>query len=230
MDSTQKLFKLLGSGLFAAGNLDRISRVFYDAAKIVYERQKQSTRPQLKMRDISSALILADSLHSRAYRFVAGGDLAGNFGGGFGEADALDYYDKRVTGTAHDKLGRTIRIDDDGMKSLYKDDATGLHVVASENYEEGRGKRLPWIRHTLQNSGAIYVSEETRKGVFHRAYLYTAIVSIPLREQKPKISYYVVVVREGRKNEDLKYVTAYYMLKLNDFLRVISPTHPLQVT
>ena len=226
MDSTKRLFKLLGSGLFSGANLDRLSRVFYDAAKIVYERQKKSSR-QLKMRDISSAIIVADSLHAQAYRFEASGPLAANFGN-FPEADALDYYDKQVIGVVKDKLGRSIRIDDDGMKSLYKDDASGRHIVESKNYEEGRGKRLPWIRHALVNSGAVYVREETTKGIFRRAYLYTAIVSIPLvQAPKPQISYYVVVVREGKNKEDLRFVTAYSMTKLNDFLRILAPTYPL---
>jgi hypothetical protein len=78
------------------------------------------------------------------------------------------------------------------------------------------------------NSGAIYVHEETTKGIFRRAYLYTAIVSIPLvQANKPQISYYVVVVREGKNKEDLRFITAYSMLKLNDFLRILAPTYPL---
>jgi len=230
MESSQKLLRLLASGLLSKSNLDRTSRVFYDAAKIIYEQQKRSKKPQLKMRDISSAIVVADFFHSQSYRFEATGDLAGNFGS-FNEAEALDYFRKRVMGTVQDKFGRAVRIDEDGSKSLYKEDRTGGHVVSPENYEEGRGKRLPWIRHTIQNSAAAYVSEETVAGTFRRTFLHTAIVSIPLKlqPQKPQVSYYVVIVREG-KNAELRFVTAYSMFKLNEFLRIIARTEPYRRT
>jgi hypothetical protein len=79
------------------------------------------------------------------------------------------------------------------------------------------------LRYTIQNSQAIYVSEEIWKGKFRRAFLYTAIASIPLKDQKPKICYFVVVVRE--EPHDLRFVTAYYTFALNEYIRIISPTH-----
>jgi hypothetical protein len=218
-----KLATLMGSGLLSSKNAERVARVFYDAAKIVYERQKRLNKPQLKMKEVSSALVLAESLHSQAFNFEAVGVLAENFGT-FNEASALEYYEKKVMGSVQDKYGRSIVLDEDGMKSLYKDPISGKHDVSPENYEESRGKRLPWIRHTIQNSGAIYLSEETVAGAFRRTYLYTAIVSIPI-QPKPQVSYYVVVVREG-KNSTLRLVTAYSMLKRNRFLAILSLTRP----
>jgi hypothetical protein len=223
MDPQRQLKTLLDSGLLSAKNAERISRVFYDATKIVIERQKHLNKPQLKMKEISSALVLAETLHSQSFHFEATGGLAENFGT-ISEAEALEYYDKKVMGTIKDKHGRSITLDEDGMKSLYKDPQSGKHHVAAENYEEVRGKRLPWIKYTLTSSGAIYVSEENVMGAFRRTYLYTAIVSIPIHP-KPQTSYYVVVVREG-KNQILRMVTAYSMFKRNRFLQIIALCKP----
>lgn len=213
------------SGVISPKNTERISRVFYDAAKIVHERQKQLHKPQLKMKEISSALVLAESLHSRAFHFEATDKLAECFGQ-FDEDKALEYYEKHVMGEITDRHGRTIKIDEDGIKSLYKEPGSGKHIVATENYEAVRGKRLPWIRYTLENSNAIYVNEETVHQVFRRSFLYTAIVSIPL-DPKPQTSYYVAVVRE-EKNEALGFVTAYSMFKLNSFLGVLALSRPFR--
>jgi hypothetical protein len=205
--------------LLSRKNAERLTRVFCDAAKIVHQRQKCLNKDQLKMKEVSSALLLAESLHSQNFRFEATGELAENFGT-FTEAQALEYYDEKVMGEVKDAWGRTVIIDEDGMKSLYKEAGSGKHVVAPENYEEGRGKRLPWIRYALRNSQAVYLSEETIHGAFRRTYLYTATVSIPL-DPKPQVSYYVVVVREG-KNSALRLVTAYSMFNRNKFLTVIA--------
>ena len=134
----QAKLKRLMESVLSPKNAERLTRVFYDAAKIVYERQKRLNKPQLKMKEVSSALVLAETLYSQAFHFEATGVLAENFGQ-FSETSALDYYEKKVMGSVQDKHGRTITIDEDGMKSLYKEPATGKHHVASENYEEGRG-------------------------------------------------------------------------------------------
>jgi hypothetical protein len=220
MDPIRQLRKLLESGLLSRKNAERIARVFYDATKIVYERQKRLNKPELKMKEISSALVLAETLHSQAFRFEAKDALAENFGGEFSEASALEYFDRKVIGQVKDKYGRTIVIDEDAMKSLYKDPVSGKHVVATENYEQVRGKRLPWIRFTLANSEAIYSAEEFVGGSFRRTFLYTAIVSIPL-DPKPQVSYYVVPVREG-KNNNLRMVTAYSLFQRNKYLSMLS--------
>jgi hypothetical protein len=219
MTSSDKLKKLMDA-LLSPKNAERLTQVFYDAAKIVYERQKRLKKPQLKMKEVSSALVLADIVQSQSYHCEAVGKLAENFGPVFAEATALDYYEQKVIGQVQDIHGRTISIDEQGMKSLYKDPVSGEHQVSSENYEQVRGKRLAWIHPTLKNSNAIYVSEEMVDGTFRRTFLYTAIVSIPL-DPKPAVEYYVVVVRED-KNGNLRFVTQYSMVKKNRFLQIIS--------
>lgn len=118
MHPTEQLKRLLDCGLLSDKNTERLARVFYDATKIVYERQKRLNKPVLKMKEVSSALTLAESLHSQTFRFEAKGVLAENFGD-FDEASALKYYEAKVMGTVKDVHGRTITIDEDGMRSLY---------------------------------------------------------------------------------------------------------------
>lgn len=217
-EALQKLIlKLQQPGMLSAKNADRLVRVFYDATKIVYERQKRLQKPQLKMKEVSSALMIADRVNSNQFHFEAAGTLAECFGS-MDEGSALNYYQSRVMGAVTDKSGRRITIDENGMLSLYKDPETGKHIANSQNYEEVRGKRLPWIRHTLVNSESIYVSEETIEGSFRRSFLYTAVVSVP-NTTDPQ--YYVVVVRQGKNSDDYTFLTAYTMLKRNRFLQII---------
>lgn len=204
-------------------NSERLHRIFYDAAKIVCRRQDRLDKPQLKMKEISSAIALADSLNSNLFRFEAVGQLAECFGGRLCEEQALRYYEQRVMGEVTDRAGRKVVLDESGMRSLYKERGSGRHIVASENYEEVRGKRLPWIRHTIQNCDSIFIQETVGKS-FRRSFLYAGVASIPV-SGKSQISYYVVIVRE-EKNKNYGFVTAYSMFGRNDFLRVIENSHP----
>ncbi len=219
------LHALLTSSMFSRQNAEKVARVCHDAARLVYERQKQMGKNQLKTREISESLLLAETLHSSAFRFVAEGSLAHLFGSSCDEAKAVDYFGRCVIGTVTDKFGRNVVIDEDGMRSLYKDPLSGAHAIAPENYEEVRGKRLPWIRHTLETSDAVYLEEELIGRTWVRKkYLYTAIVTTPLQRQPEQTSYYVVVVREG-KNQILSMATAFSMFDRNGFLHAIAMAH-----
>lgn len=217
----KELNALLTSNQFSRQNAERVARVCLDAARLAYERQKQMKKSELKAKEIASALILAETLHSDAFRFVADGALAELFGGNCDERTALAYYEKKVMGSVVDRHGRNIEIDEDGMRSLYKDPDSGRHEMSSENYEEVRGKRLPWIRYTLQNSHGIYVVEESlgKSGV-RRKFLYTATVTIRIKGGE-QTSYYVAIVREG-KNNLLRFVTAFSMFERSGFLHAIA--------
>ena len=220
-DPIKELNALLTSSLFSRQNAEKVARVCYDASRLVYERQKRSGKSILKTKEVSNALLLAETLHASAFRFVALGPLIQLFGHDCSEQTAVQYFGERVMGEVVDKYGRKVIIDEDGMKSLYKDSTSGGHVVAPENYEEVRGKRLPWIRHTIENSDAVYVEEELigRVGI-RRKYFYTAIVTF-LHKQKEFTSYYVVLVRKG-KNQALKMVTAFSMFERDGFLHTIA--------
>jgi hypothetical protein len=223
--SVSKLSRFLEWNRLSKPNTERAARIFYDAAKVIYEKQERLSKPQLKMKEIASALVLVDFHHSSAFRFDVTGDLASNFGP-CDEGRALVYYEKFVMGNTQDSFGRKVVIDEDGMRFLYKDHETGKHTVASENYEDFRGKRLPWVKHVLCKSSAVYVSEERVDGRFRRTYLYTGIASIPL-EPKPKISYFLVIVKED-PNKNLRFVTAYDVFKYNRFLQLLEPTFPFK--
>jgi hypothetical protein len=83
-------------------------------------------------------------------------------------------------GVAMDSFGRKVAIEESGLRSLYKEKYTGKHLIAPENYEPVRGKRLPWIREVIGKARSIYRVDEVVHGRFRRTYLYTAISSIPL--------------------------------------------------
>ena len=118
MDALENLNKLLSGGMLSKPNADRVTRIFRDAARLVYERQKRLNKVHLRMRDISSALILADFIHSDAFRFEVRGELAVNLGE-CPEEDAIRYYEGQVMGVVADKFGRQIRIDEEGMRAHF---------------------------------------------------------------------------------------------------------------
>lgn len=223
MTNSEALTRLLDT-LLSPKNAERLVTVFRDAAKIVYERQKRLEKKQLKMKEVSTALVLAESLHSRMFQFVAMGKLAECFGE-LDEAAALNYYEQHVMGEVQDCFGRTVVIDEDGMRSLYKDPKSGRHLVISENYESVRGKRLPWIRHSIINSPSIFVNEEQISGSFRRSLLYASTVPVPVRGQSAKTEYHIVVARETKTNA-LRMVTAYSIFERDSFLHSIERCSP----
>jgi len=220
-DPIKSLNALLTSPLFSRQNAEKVARVCYDTARLVYERQKQTGKSQLKTKEVSDSLTLAQSLHSNAFRFIAEGPLIELFGGCDQDA-AVEYFAEKVMGNVKDKSGRTIVIDEDALKSIYKDPESGRHEKCEENYEEVRGKRLPWVRYTIDNSDAVYMEEEPlgRTGI-RRKFFYTAIVTYK-HKQEEHTSYYVVLVREEAKSGILRMVTAFPMFDRDGFLHAIA--------
>ena len=203
--TSKKLFVLLESGVLAKANHERCVRIFYDVAKVVHYRQERLNKPQLKMKEIASALTLVEFYHSSMYRFEASGELACNFGA-CPEDQAVEYFEHSVMGVVIDSFGKRVSIEESGLRSLYKEKYTGRHLVAPENYEPVRGKRLPWIREVIGKAKSVYRVDEIVQGKFRRTYLYTAISSIPLAP-KPDVAYFLVVVAED-PNGNLRFVTA----------------------
>lgn len=214
---------LMKSGVLKKQNHERCVRIFYDAAKIIHYRQERLDKNQLRMNQIAAALTLVEFYHSSMFRFVSSGALACNFPD-CPEDKALTYYGTSVTGTVADAFDRKVEIEDGGMRSLYKEKHTGKHAVAAENYESIRGKRLPWIRHTISNTKSIYQAEATIQGKFRRSYLYTSLASVPL-VVGPADRYFVVVVTED-PNGNLRFLTAYPIDRHNKFLKRIEECTP----
>jgi hypothetical protein len=222
--TSKKLFILLESGVLEKSNQERCVRIFYDVAKIVHYRQERLNKPQLKMKEIASALVLVQFFHSSTYRFEVTGNLAQNFGQ-CPEGQAVEYFEHSVMGPAVDAFGRKVAIEESGLRSLYKEKYSGKHLIAPENYETVRGKRLPWIRHVIEKTRSVYRVDEIVHGKFRRTFLYTAISSIPLIP-KPDVAYFMVVVSED-PNGNLRFVTAYHIPSHNRFLSRIEPGVPM---
>lgn len=113
--TSKKLFVLLESGVLEKGNLERCVRIFYDVAKVVHYRQIRLNKPQLKMKEIASALTLVEFYHSSTYRFEVGGELARNFGQ-CPEAQAVEYFEHSVMGVVADSFGRKVEIEESGLR------------------------------------------------------------------------------------------------------------------
>lgn len=106
------------SGVLKKGNHERCIRIFYDAAKIIYYRQERLGKSQLKPKEVSAALLLADFYHSSMFRFESSGPLACNFGE-CSEGKAVAYFGNSVMGTITDLLGREIQIEETGFCAPY---------------------------------------------------------------------------------------------------------------
>ncbi len=139
-----------------------ICHIFYDVFKITYyalERKKEGLKTQsnvpvtLKGNEITRLLKLIDYHHSNDKIFTADHELTQCFGKNFNEDDALKFFQYYIEGNTKDKHGRCIHVDlEDGAKFMYKNFETDKHEMKSEYYLPSRGKRLPWIKHTLRNS------------------------------------------------------------------------------
>ena len=222
-ESFEHLAKLMEAGVLKPDNRERCIRVFYDAAKVIHYKQERLEKHQLKMNQISTALVLVNFYHSSLLSFSSTRELACNLGE-FTEEMAVAYYRNSVMGVVTDYYGRKIEIDEGGLRSLYKERGTGKHEIAPENYEFVRGKRLPWIRHVLTNTRSIYRVDTDIRGKIQRRYLYLALAKIPYHGGETEAYFVVVIIEKG--NEVLRYLTAYPVNKHNQLLSRIEPCLP----
>ncbi len=216
-------------------NAKTISHIFYDVFKIAYYalgRKKEGVHPSpaypviLKRRDISRLVKLIDFHHSNDKTYAVDHELTQCFGHSYAELDALRFFESYVEGNVIDKFGRQIYIDlDDGIKFMYKDFKTGRHEVKSEYYLPHRGKRLPWIRHTLRNSTSIY----TRIEGAHREIMYICRYDLPSYDEESNQCYWAVIVKRQRKEKTLpyKFKTAFPIIKYNSLLKRIERYRPI---
>ncbi len=204
--------------LLLPSNRETTLRIFYDAAKLIYYKQKQLRKPQLKQKEIAQALELVYFHHRHDSRISVEGALAENFGAVFSESAALDYYEKKVEGIAVDTLGNAVTIDDLGIDFLYEEHEK------SGRYLEPRGKRLPWIKHTLATTREVYEGIEYS----HEQYYYVSHYVIPLKvPTSVEIdSYFVVIVRK-RKDKSRGFLTAFPVDRYNQLLGKISRWRPV---
>ena len=191
--------------------------VIYDAVKLIYCRQKEFRKPTLKPKEIALCIELVYFHRLRSKEFMVKDRLAENFGT-ITEKEALEYYEKKVMGICVDRLGDPVEIDELGMDFLYQD-----HDL-NKPYLEYRGKRLPWIQHTISTSREIYTSDEEGYEQFYYVNSYV----IPLSMGKTDHCYFVVIIRK-RRDKSLGFLTAFPVIKYNQLLSKMARWRPVNL-
>ena len=142
------------------------------------------------------------------------------------ELEACNYYKERVEGEVEDIYGTTVIIDKAGLYFLYKDeDSETDHRQAarqSGNYQMHRGKRLPWIRPTIQQTNCVLWGR--RQGKDYR--IYAACIITPYEGGEAK-DHFFIVTRRG-KGEPFRFVTAYHIKDYKEFLKKLERYKPLK--
>ncbi|NQT06722.1 MAG: hypothetical protein HQ575_04195 [Candidatus Omnitrophica bacterium] len=216
-------------------NAQAISHIFYDVFKIAYfalQRKKQGIHPLsdfpiiLRRKDITKLVKLIDYHHSHDKVYTVTPELQQCFGKNFTEEDALSFFEQRVEGDTTDKFGRSIHIDlEDGIKFMYKNYETKRHEKQSEFYIPPRGKRLPWIKHTLHNSSNIY----TRIDGDNREIMYLCKYDLPNYDGESNKCYWAVIVKKYKKDRVSPYnfKTAFSIVKYNNLLKRLQRYQPI---
>lgn len=214
-----------------------IHHVFYSTMKVLfcrYRRKKEIWENQSKMKnkktifnfslkrkDLTSILLLVDHYLSNIYTITRDKDPLVNFGN-FPYDKALDYYDESVEGIVKDIYGREIILDEEGVSFCFDHDIS----LAKDKYVDSRGKRLSWIRPTLENTKAIYEITEDD----WTSYYYLSKFNVPFTDPATGVenksrNYFFIVVR--RKSErPLQFITAYHMEEEVTLLKRLEPSHP----
>ncbi len=216
----------------------RISSVFYDVLKISFyalQRKIEGLRERptgpvvLSTNEITKLFKLIHYHHSQNHIHLVSNELTECFGRNFIEADALSYFEKKVEGNISDKFGRQIFVSlDDGIKFMYKNQDTGKHEIDSKYYLPYRGKRLPWIQHTLKNSKNIY----TRTDGSDQELMYVNQYDLPDYDGQGSKCFWIVILRRYKKDRvgPFKFKTAFAIFKYNNFLKRIERYRPITET
>lgn len=216
-------------------NAQAICHIFYDVLKISYyalERKRKGLQGRgqvsviLKRKEITRLVKLIDYHHINDKVYTADHELTQCFGPSFSEEDAMKFFESYVEGDTKDKFGRAIHIDlEDGAKFMYKNYDTKIHEMKSEYYLPHRGKRLPWIRHTLHNSTDIY----TRIDKDQREIMYVCKYDLPNYDNEHNKCYWVVIVKKNRKDKIAPYEfkTAFAIIRYNSLLKRLERYQPV---
>ena len=223
------------AGVHNFGNARTISHIFYDVFKIAFyavKRKEKGLRQQpecpviLSRKAITNLVKLVDYHHVNDKEFIAEHALTQCFGSQFTEADALKFFERYVEGSVKDQLGREVVIDlEDGIRFMYKNYQTQAHEVKSEYYLPYRGKRLPWIKHTIQNTRNIYATLDGSD----IELMYISRYKLPYLDEEGGECYWVVIVKKYRKDRvsPFKFKTAFPMFKYNELLKRLERYSPV---
>jgi hypothetical protein len=209
--------------LFTDNNRVLASNLLHAVLTVLYKKQEDRNKKDLKIKDIINAvnLIAYHSLHR--FNFKVEQNSGANFlGKNVAEAEACKYYNQQlVPGKITDVWGREFIFEPRGIRFLYKEKTnTGKHIIAPENYQPRRGKRLPWISYVIQNSREIY------KHIEREEYMYCAHASIPLTSAQ-KNEHFVVLGRA--ENRKIRFITAYSIESELQFYKAMSCFVPHKV-
>lgn len=207
---------------FSPANLQIVYNSFIETAKVLSVRQNRLNKAQLKPKEVRSALQLVAFHYDNTKEVDATlHELNAFLGKEPSEDDAFTYFEKTVMGRVNDVYGREIVISEDGLKHLYKEDVSGKHVIATDNFMPMRAKRLPWIRWTIQNTREIYKKRDNNWIV----YGYVQTFRVPLKPSSVA-NYFLVIIRKKDRQAPLELVTSYHMEDHEDFLKRIEDFQP----
>lgn len=205
--------------------VEEVYEIFIQASIIIVAKYKRMDKSILNRPEISNALKLAHYLQTNLSSFSVNQDNLDYFMGTEpSEGEAVEYYNKNVTGEVRDMHGTEVIIDATGLYFLYKSkDSDVPHKQASgepDTYQMHRGKRLPWIRHVIQHTDCILVGRWQGK-----AYrIYAACIVTPYEGGMAE-DHFFIVTRKG-KGEPFRFVTAYHIRDYKEFLKQIERYKP----
>lgn len=219
LDKTASLLQILGN--LNDPNRVLVLRCFVESAKVICSRQNTLKKPQLKMKEIRSALELISFHYDKtSVSDVNKKPLTDLLGIDLTEDMAVDYFEKHVEGEVSDIYGRKIMINEDGLRHLYKD-GDGNHTMEAQYFQLNRAKRLPWIRHTLETAKEIYKKREHAWLI----YAYVKCFQVPVHTGCVS-NYLMVIARKESTQAPLKFVTAYYLDNHENLLKRIEDFEP----
>lgn len=203
--------------------------IFYDVLKLCDFRlkyKKLNVDPKQKdihldRVDIAELLTLVYTYYSREIEYVSNYELSQGFIWNFTESEALQFFKGCVVGNCKDKLGQTVHIDyENGMRFMYKESTIeGKHIVAPENYVPARGKKVPWIRHTIIETKNIFkrISQAYLEVIYINKY------NILLKNNEKAEGYWIVVAKKRKKDTvgPLHFKTAFPIFEQTDLLRIL---------
>lgn len=215
-------------------NFQTIAHIFYDVIKISYYAlvrkieglKGRVVKVTLKRNEITRLVKLIDYHHVNDNLFPPDHELVQCFGPNYNEDDALKFFENYVEGPIEDRFGNKISISlDDGVKFMYKNKENGRHELKTEFYIPSRGKRLPWIRHTIKKTTNIYF----RRDNDDREFMYISKYELPKYDDQSNNCYWVVITKKYYKDTvgPYKFKTAFPVFKYNSLLKRMERYQPI---
>lgn len=208
-------------------NRTTLKDVFYDTIKLTLVRQQRLQKSTLSKQEISKLLNLSHFINvTRSCADIR--DELARCQGSITEEVAKKYFADNVQGEVTDSLGRKVEIAAKSVRYLYKDyENRGKHNQVPLAYEEFRGKTLPWIRHTLENSKMILSRDESNVTTFLYCMDYKLFFQKKGVHQNERAIFLVVARKEKRSVlQPIEFITSYRFNDYNRFLKTAEKFTP----